>query len=74
MRNLSTPEQHVQIQTFYKEEYPKIEKRIDQKVKKIKDEISVCDPLMLLKYARDMAALSQMNKFLSLITQAKKTW
>lgn len=63
MRNLSTPEQHAKVIAFYKEEYPKVKQRIDQKVKKIRDEISMCDPLMLLKFTRDMAILSHMNKF-----------
>lgn len=62
MRNLSTPEQHAQIQAFYKDEYPKVKERIDEKVKRIKYEISVCDPLMLLKFTKDMAMLSHMNK------------
>lgn len=51
------------MQAFYKEEYPKVKERIDEKVKKIKDEISICDPLKLLKFTKDMAMLSQMNKF-----------
>ncbi len=63
MRNLSTLEQHAQIQTYYKEEYPKVKERIDEKVNKLKNEISICDPLMLLKFTKDMAMLSQMNKF-----------
>jgi hypothetical protein len=63
MRNLSTPEQHAQIRAFYKEEYPKVKDRIDEKVKKIRDEISICDPLMILKFTKDMAMLSHMNKF-----------
>ena len=62
MRNLSTPEQHDQIQTYYKEEYPKVKERIDEKVNKLKNEISICDPLMLLKFTKDMALLSHMNK------------
>ncbi|MDD5435391.1 MAG: hypothetical protein PH343_08185, partial [Nitrospira sp.] len=62
MRNLSTPEQHAQIRAFYKEEYPKIKERIDEKVKKIREEISVCDPLMILKFTKDIAMLSHMNK------------
>jgi len=63
LRNLSTPEQHAQIQAFYKEEYPNVKERIAEKVKKIKDEISICDPLMLLKFTKDMAMMSHMNKF-----------
>jgi hypothetical protein len=63
MRNLSTPEQHTQIQTYYKEEYPKVKDRIDEKINKLKNEISICDPLMLLKFTKDMATLSHMNKF-----------
>lgn len=63
MRNLGTPEQHTQIQKYFKGEYPKIKERIDEKVRKIKEEISICDPLMLLKFTKDMATLSQMNKF-----------
>ena len=63
MRNLSTPEQHTQIRAFYKEEYPKVKERIDEKVKKIRDEISICDPLMILKFAKDMAMMSSMFKF-----------
>lgn len=63
MSNLSTPEQHKQILSFYKEEYPKIKERIDEKVQKIKNEISICNPLMLLKFTKDMAMLSHMNKF-----------
>lgn len=62
MRNLSTPEQHTQIQTHYKAEYPKVKKRIDEKINKLKNEISICDPLMLLKFIKDMAMLSHMNK------------
>lgn len=63
MRNLSTPEQHIQIQKNYKEEYPKVKERIDGKVNKLRNEISICDPLMLLKFTKDMAMLSNMNKF-----------
>ena len=63
MRNLSMPEQRAQMQALYKEEYPKVKERIDEKVKKIKNEISICDPLMLLKFTKDMAMLSHMNKF-----------
>lgn len=63
MRNLSTPEQHAQIRAFYKEEYPKVKERIDEKVKKIREEISLCDPLMILKFTKDMAMMSQMFKF-----------
>jgi len=63
MRNLKTPEQHAQIHAFYEEEYPKVKERIDQKVKKIRDQISICDPLMILKFTKDMAMLSHMNKF-----------
>ncbi|CVK21860.1 YecA family protein [Sporomusa sphaeroides] len=63
IRNLSTPEQHVQLQAFYKDEYPKVKERIDEKVKKIKEKISVCDPLMILKFTKDMAMLSHLNKF-----------
>lgn len=43
MRNLSTPEQHAQILAFYKEEYPKVKERIDQKIQKIKNEIAICN-------------------------------
>ena len=32
MRNLSTPEQHAQIRSFYKDEYPKVKERINEKV------------------------------------------
>lgn len=63
MRNLSTPEQYAQIQALYKEEYPKVKERIAEKVKKIRDEISICNPLMLLKFTKDMAMMSHMNKF-----------
>lgn len=63
MRNLSTPEQHTQIQIYYKNEYPKVKKRIDEKVCKLKNEISLCNPLMLLKFTKDMAMISHMNKF-----------
>lgn len=63
MRNLSTPEQHARIRAFYKEEYPRIKEWIDEKVKKIRKEISVCDPLMILKFTKDIAMLSHMNKF-----------
>lgn len=63
MHNLSTPEQQEQIIAFYIEEYSKIKKRIDEKIQKIKNEISICNPLMLLKFTKDMAMLSQMNKF-----------
>lgn len=63
MRNLSTPEQHAQIRMFYKEEYPKVKERIDGKVKKIREEISICDPLIILKFTKDMGMLSHMNKF-----------
>ena len=28
-------------------EYPKVKERLDEKIKKIKDEISICDPFML---------------------------
>lgn len=63
MRNLSTPEQHAQIRSFYKDEYPKVKERIDEKVKKIRKEISICDPLMILKFAKDMAMMSHMFKF-----------
>lgn len=63
MRNISTPEQHAQMQAFYKDGYPKIKERIDEKVQKIKNKISICDPLMLLKFTKDMAMLSHMNKF-----------
>ncbi|MDO9592062.1 MAG: SEC-C metal-binding domain-containing protein [Erysipelotrichaceae bacterium] len=63
MRNLSTPEPHTQMLAFYKEEYPKVKKRIDEKIQKIINEISICNPLMLLKFTKDMAMLSHMNKF-----------
>lgn len=63
MSNLSTPEQHEQMLSFYKEEYPKVKERIDEKVQKIKNEISLCNPLMLLKFTKDAAMLSHMNKF-----------
>lgn len=63
MRNLGTPEQKEQIIAYYKEEYPNIKKRIDEKIQKIKKEISICNPLMLLKFAKDMAMLSHKNKF-----------
>ncbi|HPT86308.1 MAG TPA: SEC-C domain-containing protein [Bacillota bacterium] len=63
IRNLCTPEQQEQIQAFYRDEYPKAKERINEKVKKIKEKISACDPLMLLKFARDMAMLSHLNKF-----------
>lgn len=62
MRNLSTPEQHTQIQTYYKMEYPKVKKRIDEKIDKLKKEISICNPLRLLKFVKDMAMLSHINK------------
>jgi len=63
MRNLSTPEQHAQMKAFYKDEYPKVKDLIDEKVQKIIEEISICDPLMILKFAKAMAMLSHMNKF-----------
>ena len=63
MRNLSTPEQHAQIRSFYKDEYPKVKECIDEKVKKIRKEISICDPLMILKFAKHMAMMSHMFKF-----------
>lgn len=63
MRNISTPEQHVQIRAFYKEEYPKVKERIGEKIKKIREEISKSDPLMILKFTKDMAMLSHLNKF-----------
>jgi hypothetical protein len=63
MRNLSTLEQHKQMLAFYKEEYPKVKDRINKKIQKIKNEISICNPLMLLKFTKDMAMLSHLNKF-----------
>lgn len=63
IRNLSTTEQHKQMLAFYKEEYPKVKERIDEKIQKIKNEISFCNPLMLLKFTKDMAMLSNLNKF-----------
>lgn len=63
MRNLSTPEQYYQMIAFYKEEYPKVKERIDEKIQKLRSEISICDPLMLLKFTKDMAMMSHMNKF-----------
>lgn len=63
MRNLSTPEQYAQMIAFYKEEYPKVKERIDEKIQKLRNEISICDPLMLLKFTKDMAMMSHMNKF-----------
>jgi len=63
MRNLSTPEQHAQIRSFLRDEYPIVKERIDEKVKKIREEISICDPLMILKFAKDMAMMSHMFKF-----------
>ena len=63
MRNLSTPEQHAQMQAFYKNEYPNVRERIAGKVKKIRDAVSTCDPLMLLRFTKDMAMLSHLNKF-----------
>jgi len=63
MRNLSTPEQHTQIQTYCKAEYPKVKERIDEKINRLKNEISICDPLMLLKFTKDMVMLFHMNKF-----------
>ena len=63
MRNLSTPKQQEEMLAFYKEEYPKVKERIDEKIQKIKNEISICNPLMLLKFTKDMAMLSHMNKF-----------
>ena len=63
MRNLSTPEQHTQIREYYKEEYPKVKERIDEKIKRIRDAVSICDPLMLLKFTKGMSMMSHMNKF-----------
>ena len=63
LRNLSTLEQHAQIQTYYKEEYTKVKERIDEKVNKLKNEISICNPLMLLKFINSMTMLTHMNKF-----------
>lgn len=63
MRNIGSPEQNVETQEYYKEEYPKVKKRIAEKVKKIRDAVSICDPLMLLKFTKDMSMLSRMNIF-----------
>lgn len=63
MRNLSTPEQHAKVRAFLKEEYPKVKERIDEKVEKIQGEISACDPLMILKFTKDMALMSHINQF-----------
>ena len=63
LRNLNTPEQQAKMQTLYKEEYPEVKKRIDEKIKRIKNEISLCDPLMLLKFTKDMVMFSNVNKF-----------
>jgi len=63
LRNLNTPEQQAKMQTLYKEEYPKVKKRIEEKIRRIRDEISLCDPLMLLKFTKDMAMFSNVNKF-----------
>ncbi len=63
LRNNASPEQLARIMTYYKNEYPKVKERINQKVGKIRDEISHCNPWMLLKFAKDMAAMGQMNKF-----------
>lgn len=62
MRNLSSPEQHAQIQVLFKDEYPKVKERIDEQINKIRNQISLCDPLMILKFTKDMAMLSHMNK------------
>lgn len=63
IRNLSTPEQHTQIREYYKEEYPKVKERIDEKIKKIRETVSICEPLMLLKFTKDISMKSHMNKF-----------
>lgn len=63
MRNLSSPEQHAQIQECYKEEYPKTKERIDQKIDIIRKKVSVCEPLGLLKFLKDMSVFSQINVF-----------
>lgn len=38
-------------------------KNIDGKIEKIKTEISMCNPLMLLKFTNNIALMSHMNKF-----------
>ncbi len=63
LRNLSTPEQHAMIQAQYKDDYPQVKMRIDDKVKKLRDNISKCDPLMLLKFIKDMVMMSHLNKY-----------
>ena len=63
LRNLCTPEQIVQMQEFFVKEYPKIKERIAEKVDRIRNAVSICDPLLLLKFTKDMAMLSHMNKF-----------
>lgn len=61
MRNLLTSEQFNQMQQYYVDEYPLIKKRIDTKVKQLKDKISVCAPLSLLKFTKDMSMLSHIT-------------
>lgn len=63
MKNIRNPEQHSKYKEYLAQNYPVKKAEIDSRVRRIKEKISICDPLNLLRYNRDMSLLPQINKF-----------
>lgn len=61
--NIASAEDNAQIFEFFKEGYLKTKESIDYKIQKIINEISLCDPLMLLKFTQDIVNYTRLNKF-----------
>ena len=63
LRNNMSTKEHIEYEKYLKAEYPKQISKINNKIKKIREEILKCDPLQLLSFSADNTLMGFINCF-----------
>lgn len=63
LRNNMSTKEHIEYEKYLKSEYPKQISKINNEIKKIREEVSKCDPIQLLSFSADNTLMGFINYF-----------
>lgn len=63
LRNNMSTKEHIEYEKYLKSEYPKQISKINNEIKKIREEVSKCDPIQLLSFSADNTLMGFINCF-----------
>lgn len=63
LRNNMSTKEHIEYEKYLKSEYPKQISRINNEIKKIREEVLKCDPIHLLSFSADNTLMGFINCF-----------